>query len=320
VLNVLKIVTLSLIDRGGKAYASRVHYPEAEDVAVTPDLGAWHVDLNAGYVNAVTGLKLTARQIAGLLPKAGHGVEKVVGDVVSVLVPCYRVDVMHAVDLVEDVAIAYGYDKIRPLWRKLPTMGGLKPDQHLLDVARDLMVGLGFQEVYTYTLTSPDCLFAKMNLKKQRTLELGNPKVQTMTCMRSWLLPSMLEFLSNNLSVEYPQKIFELGKVTELNEKSETKTRDVDQLAAAVSHANASFTEMKSCLDAFFMNLGLQWQIKETRHPSFIDGRAGLVIVKQTEVGLLGEISPLVLESWGLENPVAAFELDMSEVVRLKCV
>ena len=89
-----------------------------------------------------------------------------------------------------------------------------------------------------------------------------------MTCLRSWLLPSLMEFLSNNQSVEFPQKIFELGKITLPDESKETKTRDEEWLCAATTHANANFTEIKSALDAFFRNLGIDWQIIETDHPA----------------------------------------------------
>lgn len=316
VLDVLKIVTLSLIDRGGKASAAKVYYPNEKEPVVTPNFETRIMDLSIEFVNKISGLKLTAKDVAGLLPKAGYNVEKIDSGKVSVCVPCYRVDVMHPVDLVEDVTIAYGYNNIEPLWRNLPTLGSMRPEQHLLDTARELMIGLGFQEVLTYTLTNPDNLFTKMNAKKEKVVEVANPKVQTLTCLRSWLLPSLMEFLSNNLSVEYPQRIFELDKVTLLDEKSETKTRDEDWLAAVVSHANASFTEIKSDLDALFLNLGLEWQIKETRHPSFIDGRAGTVFVNGAKAGILGEIHPKVLTEFKLGNPTSAFEVNMGTLLR----
>jgi phenylalanyl-tRNA synthetase beta chain len=318
VLNTVKIVTLSLIDRGGKAYAAKVYYPKEQAPVVTPSFEVGSMDLDVEYVNKVSGLRFTAKQIVELLPKAGYRAEKVGCDCVRVHVPCYRVDVMHPVDLVEDVTIAYGYNNIRPLWRRLPTTGGMRLEQALVDTARELMVGLGFQEVLTYTLTNPDNLFSKMNVKRGKVVELANPKVQTLTCLRSWLLPSLMEFLSNNLSVEYPQRIFELGKVTLLDEKRETGTRDEDWLAAVVSHANAGFSEIKSNLDAFFMNLGLKWQIKEAKHPSFIDGRVGTAIVEGTSVGILGEINPQVLMKWKLENPAAGFELNMQKIAKTK--
>jgi phenylalanyl-tRNA synthetase beta chain len=258
---------------------------------------------------------LSTKRIAELLARAGFGIKKSTRDVLSVEIPCYRIDVMHPVDLVEDIAIAYGLNRLKPMWRKLPTTGGAKPEQSLLSIARELMVGLGFQEVLTYTLTNPESLFTKMNCRKERTVEVANPKVQTLTCLRSWLLPSLIEFLSNNLHMEYPQKLFELGTVTLLDEKGETKTSDENRLAAVVSHASASFSEIKSALDAFFTNLGLEWHIKEAAHPSFIEGRAGMAIIGGASVGLIGEINPRVLNAWKLENPTAAFELNMERIL-----
>lgn len=318
VLNTLKIVTLSLIDRGGKAHSAIIHYPHENMKVVTPNLNTWLMSLDVEYVNKVLGLQLTAKQIAQLLEKVRFGIEKLGQDRVTVQIPCYRIDVMHSIDLVEDIAIAYGYNKIKPLWRKLPTVGGVNPKQGLLNVARELMIGLGFQEVLTYTMTNPENLFTKMNCKKMRIVEVANPKVQTFTCLRNWLLPSLMEFLSNNLHVEYPQKIFELGMVTLLDEERETKTRDEERLAAVISHANASFSEIKSALDAFFMNLGLEWQIRATKHPSFINGRVGKAIVNGENVGVIGEIHPKVLEAWKLENPVAAFEINMETITQRK--
>jgi phenylalanyl-tRNA synthetase beta chain len=317
VLNTLKIVTLSLVDRGGKPYSATVHYHDGLR-EVTPSFDPGLMELNVEYANKVLGLRLAARQMTGLLEKGGFGIEKVEDDRISVQIPCYRIDIMHPVDLVEDVAIAFGYNNIMPFWRKLPTIGGARPEQGFLDVARELMVGLGFQEVLGYNMTNPDNLFRKMNLRKQKVIELANPKVQTLTCLRNWLLPGLMEFFSCNLHVEYPQRIFELGTVTVPDGKAETKTRDDDALAAAVSSANAGYTEVKSALDAVIMNLGLQWQVRETEHPSFIGGRVGLVVVGKTEVGVLGELHPRVLWAWGLENPVAGFELNMGTIGRIR--
>jgi phenylalanyl-tRNA synthetase beta chain len=234
---------------------------------------------------------------------------------VEAIVPCYRVDVMHQVDLIEDVAIAYGYNNIEPLWRDLPTTGSMRPEQSLIDITRELMVGLGYQETLNYTLTSLETLFEKMNLEKQTVVELVNPKVVTMTCLRNWLLPSLMEFLSNNQSVEFPQKIFELGTVTLLDETKETLSRDEFWLAGVTTHPSAGFTEVKSVLDSVFMNLGIDWSIKKGSHLSFIDGRTGKIIVDKSVVGFLGEINPEVLEAWKLENPAAAFEVNLHKIL-----
>jgi len=325
VLNTVKLVSLALIDRGGKAYSSNIYYEHDKSRVVTPDFTGTKMRLDVAFTNKILGLQLTAKHIAQLLAVAGFGVDNVSEKEVEAVVPCYRVDVMHQVDLIEDVAIAYGFNKIESVWRDLPTTGCVKPVQRLLDKARVLMVGSGFQEILTYTLTNPENLFSKMNVAENGgslglgdLLEIANPKVATMTCLRNWILPSIMEFLGNNKSVEFPQRIFELGKVTFLDQSQETRTRDEDWLAAAVSHPTASFTEIKSILDGFFMNLGVKWQIKPEKHPSFIEGRVGAVIADGAKMGVIGEVNPWVLVAWGLENPVAAFELNLTGTVSRK--
>jgi phenylalanyl-tRNA synthetase beta chain len=305
------------VDRGGKPYSATVHYYDGHR-EVTPNFDPGCMELGVEYANKVLGLRLAAKQMTGLLERGGFGVERVDDGRISVQVPCYRIDIMHPVDLVEDVAIAFGYENIMPSWRKLPTVGGARPEQGFLDVARELMVGLGFQEVLSYNMTGPDGLFRKMNLRKRRVIELANPKVQTLTCLRSWLLPGLMEFFGCNLHVEYPQRVFELGTVTVPDGDAETRTRDDDVLAAAVSSAQAGYTEIKSVLEAFLMNLGLRWEVRETEHASFIRGRVGSVVVGKTEVGVLGELHPKVLCAWGLENPVAGLELNMSKIGKVR--
>ncbi|MGD6934491.1 MAG: phenylalanine--tRNA ligase subunit beta [Candidatus Bathyarchaeia archaeon] len=322
VLNALNLVVTMLIDRGGKAYTTTIHYPDnseyTEKNVVTPNFSNRCVTLSVEYTNKVLGLGLTAKHIAELLKVAGLGIDKITDNEVSVLVPCYRTDVMHQVDLIEDVAVAYGYNNITPNWRELPTIGREKPDQHLINLARDLMIGLGYQETLNTTLTNQENLYDKMAVERKPLVELSNPKIVTMTCLRNWLMPGLMEFLSINQSVEFPQKIYELGKVTHPDQTRETKVKEEEWLTAVTTHPTAGFSEIKSALDSFFANFGVEWQIKETIHPSFIEGRAGKVIVDGEEIGIIGEVSPQVLENWKLENPAAAFEINLQAILNKK--
>ncbi len=321
VQNTLILVTTALIDRGGKAYSTTIQYPKDPNypakTTVTPNFSNKQKKLNVEYTNKILGLQLTSKQIANMLQKAGLRAKATNTKSIHVTIPCYRTDIMHPVDIVEDVAIAYGYNNIEPLWRDLPTTGNPRPEQRAINVARELMVGAGYQEISSYTLTNPDNLFTKMNREPTPTIEISNPKLVTMTCIRNWLLPGLTEFLSVNQSVEFPQKIFELGKVTLPDETRETKTRDEEWLAAATSHPSANFSEIKSCLDALLKNLGAEWQIGPKSHPSFIEGRAGAITVKGQDIGIVGEINPTVLEAWKLENPTAAFEINLQRILKI---
>lgn len=316
--NTLTLVTSALIERGGKAYSAKIYYEGQKDPVITPKFCNKRMLLNVEYTNRILGLELNSSKIADLLINAGFDIAAKTQTEVDVKVPFYRIDVMHPIDLVEDVAVAYGYNNIEPLWRDLPTTGAARPQQRLIDLARELMVGSGYQEILTYTLTNPQTLYEKMNCPPTNTVELSNPKVVTMTCLRNKLLPGLMEFLSVNQSVAFPQRIFELGKITLFDDSQETKTRDEEWLAAAASHPEAGFSEIKSCLDAFMTNLGVVWKIEAANHPSFIEGRTGAVVINKSKLGFLGEINPQVLEFWKLENPTVAFEINIEQILKIK--
>ena len=141
VLNTLNLVTLALIDRGGSAYRATITYPQGscycENTVVTPNFDSRSLKLSVEETNRLLGLDLSAEDISHLLGIAGLDFEKINSHFLNVLVPCYRVDVMHQVDIIEDIAIAYGYNNIEPLWRELPTTGQAKPGQNQIDAARD---------------------------------------------------------------------------------------------------------------------------------------------------------------------------------------
>ena len=315
VLDTLINVTVALADRGGAIYSAEIHYPYlgmADDV--TPNLDVDTISLDISYVQRFIGLKLNASEIISLLEKARYGIAESSETKIDVQVPCYRVDVLHPIDVVEDIAIAYDYNRIPDEWPQLATVGKISDETIFRDYIREIMVGLGFQEVLTYIMSNPETLFAKMNLKPSRVVELANPKITSMTCLRNWLLPSLMELLSHNVHVDYPQRIFEVGYCVVHDEKRENKTRDIEKLACVNIHSNANFTEAKAQLDALLSNLGVKYDLEETRHESFIEGRAGKIMLGKKEAGIIGEIHPQVLQNWELENPASAFEISIDQL------
>ena len=315
VLDTLINVTVALADRGGAIYSAEIHYPYlgmADDV--TPNLDVDTISLDISYVQRFIGLKLNASEIIPLLEKARYGIAESSETRIVVQVPCYRVDVLHPIDVVEDIAIAYDYNRIPDEWPQLATVGKISDETIFRDYIREIMVGLGFQEVLTYIMSNPETLFAKMNLKPSRVVELANPKITSMTCLRNWLLPSLMELLSHNVHVDYPQRIFEVGYCVVHDEKRENKTRDIEKLACVNIHSNANFTEAKAQLDALLSNLGVKYDLEETRHESFIEGRAGKIMLGKKEAGIIGEIHPQVLQNWELENPASAFEISIDQL------
>ncbi|MEM2673877.1 MAG: phenylalanine--tRNA ligase subunit beta, partial [Candidatus Bathyarchaeia archaeon] len=212
VLYTLTNIILALADRGGRIYSAKIHYPY-EDLgdAITPDLKTEKTRVSLSYIRKVIGIPLSLNEVMDLLERSRYGISEVVDDEIVIEIPCYRPDIMHPIDIVEDIAIAYDLNRMEPIWPKMSTVGGLSRETYLRNLVREIMVGLGYQEVLTFTLTNPNTLFEKMNIPPEKIIEIANPKISSMTCLRNWLLPSLMEFLSHNTHVEYPQKIFEVG-------------------------------------------------------------------------------------------------------------
>ncbi|HIE14061.1 TPA: phenylalanine--tRNA ligase subunit beta [Candidatus Bathyarchaeota archaeon] len=317
VLNTLMNVTLALADRGGHIYSAEIHYPyqKLKDL-VTPILKVDEFTLKLEYIRKILGLNLQLAEIREMLLRSRYGILEINDSEVKVEVPCYRIDVMHPVDIVEDIAIAYDYNRIEPRWPQLATVGSKASTYLLRESIREVMVGLGFQEVLSFTLTSPDKLFNKMNLKPEMDVlvKIENPRIEYFTCLRSWLLPSLIEFLSKNAHVEYPQKVFEVGYCIVKDGDSDNMTLDIEKAACVTAHSNASFTEIKATLEALLRSISLDFKVEETEHESFINGRVGKVIVGREELGIIGEVHPKVLQNWGLENPASAFEINLDKI------
>jgi len=313
--NTLKIVVSTLAERGGKIYSCLETYPYGSPRRlVSPDLRPTRASLRLSYINTLLGTSLTLKEASRFAERAGYRVRRAIGDTIQLEIPCYRTDIMHSVDIIEDIAIAMDINKLKPEWPRIWTVGNLAKETDETESVAEIMIGLGFQEVLTYALTSPIVVSNNMRSSEGRLVELLNPRMTTHTVLRNWLLPSLLEILSHNTHVDYPQRIFEIGPCISRGENQIHPIQETRILAAVTIHANAGFTEIRSSFDALAENKGRSFQIKETEHPSFLSGRCGAIISDGTEVGVIGEINPRVIKSWGLNLPAAAFEVEISDL------
>jgi len=180
------------------------------------------------------------------------------------------------------------------------------------------MIGLGFQEVVSYILTSPEVMGHGGPLDPQGLVTLENPVSRDYSCLRSWLTPILLAFLSHNRHVEFPHRVFECGDVVLPDLSKPTATHVERRLAAVICDRRVGYEDIQACLYALLRNLGLwSWSIEPLSHPFFIEGRTARLTVEGVEVALLGEVHPEVLTKFKLENPVAAFEASLSKLQSL---
>ncbi|MFC2154146.1 hypothetical protein ACFLRC_01520 [Candidatus Altiarchaeota archaeon] len=267
-----------------------------------PNIKTREMVVELDYVNGLLGLQLSGKEVKGLLEKMRYGVE-LQKEVVKVCIPPYRTDVLHPIDVVEDVAIAYGYDRFQPELPPLPTIGSRIGRGKLCDDLRQILVGYGFQEVMTLTMTNQNEQFGLMNLPVEEAVEAENPVSMEHSIARVWLLPSLMNVLAKNKNREYPQKILEIGLCIDKNGGT------LHRLAATIAKSKTDFAEIKSVATGLLGNLGLNDDPNAYDHPSFISGRCA-----KNQYGFYGEVGAGVLNNFGLEVPVTAFEFDIDKI------
>ena len=305
---VLNILVTALAEMGADIYSMKVEYPDK--TIVTPNLNPTKMKFDLSYLNKWLGLKLNEKQAKDLLEKMGFGYEKG-----TALIPAYRPDILHPTDLSEDIAIAYGYENFTPEIPSKATVGQEDLYEKFRKNIANILIGLNLLEVSSYHLANEQKQFSYMNIKSNNYVKLANSLSEEYQIMRECILPNLMKILGDNTHNEYPQKIFESGKVFKLGE-SNTGVIEDDNLACALSNNDIDYTKIRQVLDYLFTQLGIKYEIKETVHETFIPGRVGKIIMDKKEIGFIGEIHPKVISSFGIEMPVSGFEINLKKVFK----
>jgi phenylalanyl-tRNA synthetase beta chain len=223
---------------------------------------------------------------------------------ISVEIPSWRADILHDIDLVEDVAVGFGFDKFEIEFPKALTFGKSLSSHNLYKSIRNIMMGLGFNEVTTFTISNEQDEFTKMGLNSAERVILKNPIGEDYTCLRVVLIPSLLKILNENRHHPLPQQIFELGIV--VNDKYKNQYN----LAFVKIDAKANFTECKSLVDAIMRDTGTKFNISSNDYPAFVKGRCASIINNNKKIGIFGELHPKTISNFQLEYPIIAFEVE----------
>jgi len=301
----LNIIVTSLADISGEIYENELNYQGK--IKFTPNLQPEEMKLNIDYVNKILGLNLNESEIKELLEKMGYGYEQK-----KVFIPAYRADILHEIDLVEDIGIAYGYDKFEEEIPNVATIAGEDEFYIFKEKIANILIGFGLVEVKNYNLNNENNLNKKMEVNNE-VIYLANSISRDYNCLRSWIIPSLLENLSKNKHNEYPQNIFEIGTIFKKGE-SETKIIENDRVAVALCNNKSNFTWVKQIIDSLLSSLNLKYDIIEVEHGSFIPGRVGRVIINNKKIAYIGEINPKVLKNYEIEMPVSVLELNLTEL------
>ncbi|MEM2930252.1 MAG: phenylalanine--tRNA ligase subunit beta [Thermoproteota archaeon] len=299
-------------DMGGSIEAVKIVYDDGSEKTY-PDFKPRAMSVEAQYINSLLGENLSNAEIYRSFLKCRFSVVND-GDLFRVGVPPYRVDIMHNVDLVEEVAIGYGLWRLTPTYPKASTIGLKHPETIIQDKARLIMIGLGYSEVFNFLVTNEDQNYRMVRRPVGERARLANSSSIELTMLRDSLLPGLIRNLSSNKHEKYPQRIFETGPVIRVSEEGSVVTRV--SLAGVSAHSSASFSEAKSVMLSLLNSLCVEPVLFEGgEDPLFTPGRVAKIVFDSSPLGVLGEVHPEVLELNGLENPAAGFEVDLTRLV-----
>ena len=307
-------LTTMFSDMGGEIYSVNVNYEN--NVLLTPDFSPKEKNLDITKIKNLIGIELSENQIETFLKKSSFEIVEKKGFNWLIRIPPYRYDVWHEVDIVDDIARAFGYNNIPMKIPNVFSIGSTLPISKLTEELSDVMVGLGFLETYTFAITSKKEQLENMLIEEDKVgfMEIANG-MESQGMIRISLIPQQLQALANNRNRPLPQKIFEGSFVVVPDSSKDVKSRNEMHFTALITDKIVTFTDIRQSLDALLLTKGIKVDVVPTVHPSFIKGRSGTIIYKGESIGIIGELNPQVLENFGLQAPVGVFEINIEKLL-----
>ncbi|MCK5321237.1 phenylalanine--tRNA ligase subunit beta [Candidatus Pacearchaeota archaeon] len=323
----MNIILATIDDMGGKIYEMNIK-DSKEGNFVSPDMSCEELNFEIKNIEKTLGIKLGEKEIKNYLGRMGIGYENRARNSVPsklgnrfpsssgkgksiALIPAYRTDILHWVDLTEEIAIAYGYENFKPEIPDISTIAFEDPVGKTKRIIGNILAGLGFLEASSFHLVTKKNI-KKMHFDYNNFIEVEDSKTGR-DVLRMDMLTNLLQVLSENSDAGYPQKIFEMGQVflrSDL-ENSGTGVDEVERLAMVLINEKANFTELKQAIDYLFKMLGKEYTLENVENSNYILGRCGKVIVDGKDVGFIGEVAPRVLKNWKIKMPTVAMEIDL---------
>ena len=313
------IMACDMADLGFTIRPIRVIFPEETEFGKEITIPYYFQDSQSctlEQIRTVLGEDMTIEDAQEALARMGvYSVTD--NDRVYITVPEYRNDFLHPVDVVEDVMIGYGLENFEPVIPKDFTIGRLSPAEELSRKVKDLLVGMGFQEMMYNYLGSKAEYLDNMNVDTSKAIFIANPMTENFEVVRPSVLPSLLKSESISASAVYPHRIFEVGKIAYLDEADNSGTTTRNSLGFMLADpANAGFNDINSMVNTLMYFLRKEYTLSvpenETR---FIPGRCAQINVGGKAVGVFGEVHPQVLENWGCSVPAAVCEIDLDSLL-----
>jgi phenylalanyl-tRNA synthetase beta chain len=313
----LNIIAADMTDRGGEIQRVNVHFEEDTQLGkqiLMPFRHRLRNMIDTEMVSRWLGMQYTAQEMADLLYRYGYHIENKEKTSLTVSMPDWRHDLLHPVDIMEDLAIIAGYDSFTPEMPSYFTVGKISEEIAFEDRIRDNILAFGYEEVVSNILCSNEEFAEMVREPDRKMVEIDNPMNIKFAALRDRILPSLLRVERDSSQAVYPHKIFETGEVTVFDHSTDTGCRTRIHLAVLIADKEAEFSNCHSCLESLLYSLNTRSVLVQQDAPIFLPGRSAKVTINGNELGWIGEIHPEVLEIFGIVMPCSAFEIDLDSL------
>ncbi|HLE35164.1 MAG TPA: phenylalanine--tRNA ligase subunit beta [Nitrososphaerales archaeon] len=306
----LAIIAITLYDAKFKIESVKINYGNRK--LETPNMNAVARSIRQEYTNHLLGLNMSSGEITRYLQRSRLGASSK-GGRIECRIPPYRLDIMHEVDLVEDVAVGYGINRISATFPSSTSVGAKDSTHKILDAAREVLVGLGMIEVMNFNLVSKEVQYEMMNRVGVNVLAVEQTKSIEHEVLRDALIPSLMLTLSRNIHEPYPQRIFEIGKTFFAGTSN---IQEYWTVAVALAHKDTNYTEAKSYLQALLKTLfNIEPETRTASNVMLVDGKSAEIIAKNKNVGIVGEVSQHSIDNFKLRVPISVLEVNISKIL-----
>jgi phenylalanyl-tRNA synthetase beta chain len=318
----LNIIVTSLLENlpGAEVKAVELTGPGADETRLTPDFSHQEMSVDPARATRVLGVDIDGKAAVGLLERMRHDAEfDTATGLVHVKIPAYRNDIIHEIDLIEDLAIAYGYHNITPTLVPTFTVGSQRPEEMVSDKVRSALCGMGYMEVMTLVLTNHELHDDALGRERsEKVVQVALPVTSEQTMVRTSLLSGLMATFRHNVVHPLPQRIFEVGDVTIIDEESETGARECRHISCGEVATHIGFEDAKALAEALLCELNVKWELRPCDEAPFIPGRAaeawvleGSGLDQPVRAMWFGEVHPEVLERFNLQNPAILLEANL---------
>ncbi|XP_039443345.1 phenylalanine--tRNA ligase beta subunit [Culex pipiens pallens] len=289
-----------------------------------PELAFRKETISAAKANAYIGIDESADALAKMLNRLLPTTQNASNpDQLEVLIPPTRHDMLHVCDIYEDVAIAYGYNRIPKTLPATMHIARQYPLNKLTEQLREQIAQAGFTEGLTFTLCSRDDIAVKLNqdIEKIPAVHIANPKTLEFQVVRTTLIPGLLKTLAANRKMPLPLKLFEVSDVVLADSKAEVGAKNERRVCAVNCNKTAGFEVVHGLLDRVMQLLEVPWDkeqgyfLRAVDDPSYFPGRCAAIVYKGTDIGRIGVLHPTVLTAFELTTPCSVVEFNMEYFV-----